>query len=78
MKLCGCRHAERFIGVGVGFEEIQIRNLMYFPAYLKTIEEGASDNDGIKIFKSLNISRGLPVPIVVRFDYHGTISRARY
>ncbi len=70
-------HAERFIGVGVGFEEIQIRNLMYF-AYLKTIEEGASDIDvGLKIFKSLNISRGLPAPIVVRFDYHGTIPGAR-
>lgn len=70
-------HAERFIGVGVGFEEIQIRNLMYF-AYLKTIEEGASDIDvGLKIFKSLNISRGLPAPIVVRFDYHGSIPGAR-
>ncbi len=70
-------HAERFIGVGVGFEEIQIRNLMYF-AYLKTVEEGASDIDvGLKIFKSLNISRGLPAPIVVRFDYHGSIPGAR-
>ena len=70
-------HAERFIGVGVGFEEIQIRNLMYF-AYLKTIEEGASDIDvGLKIFNSLNISRGLPAPIVVRFDYHGSIPGAR-
>ena len=70
-------HAERFIGVGVGFEEIQIRNLMYF-AYLKTIEEGASDIDvGLKIFKALNISRGLPAPIVVRFDYHGSIPGAR-
>ena len=70
-------HAERFIGVGVGFEEIQIRNLMYF-AYLKTVEEGASDIDvGLKIFKSLNLSRGLPAPIIVRFDYHGSIPGAR-
>ena len=70
-------HAERFIGVGVGFEEIQVRNLMYF-AYLKTIEEGVSDVDvGLKIFKSLNISRGLPAPIIVRFDYHGSIPGAR-
>lgn len=70
-------HAERFIGVGVGFEEIQMRNLMYF-AYLKTIEEGAPDIDvGLKIFKSLNISRGLPAPIVIRFDYHGSIPGAR-
>lgn len=70
-------HAERFIGVGVGFEEIQMRNLMYF-AYLKTIEEGAPDIDvGLKIFNSLNISRGLPAPVVIRFDYHGSIPGAR-
>ena len=33
-------HAERFIGAGAGFEDIQLRNLMYF-AYLDTVEEGA-------------------------------------
>lgn len=70
-------HAERFIGAGVGFEEIQLRNLMYF-AYLNTVEEGAADLDvGIKIFKGLNVSHGLPVPIVVRFDYHGDVPGAR-
>ncbi len=70
-------HAERFIGCGVGFEEIQLRNLMYF-AYLNTVEEAAADLDvGIKIFSGLNVSRDLPVPIVVRFDYHGHVPGAR-
>jgi carboxysome shell carbonic anhydrase len=70
-------HAERFIGAGVGFEEIQLRNLMYF-AYLNTVEESTPDTDvGIKIFKGLNVSRGLPVPIVVRFDYHSKVPGAR-
>jgi hypothetical protein len=70
-------HAERFIGAGVGFEDIQLRNLMYF-AYLNTVEEGAADLDvGIKIFKGLNVTHGLPVPVVVRFDYHGDVPGAR-
>jgi carboxysome shell carbonic anhydrase len=70
-------HAEHFIGAGVGFEEIQLRNLMYF-AYLDTVEEATQDLDvGIKIFTGLNINRGLPVPVVVRFDYHGRVPGAR-
>jgi carboxysome shell carbonic anhydrase len=70
-------HAERFIGAGVGFEDIQLRNLMYF-AYLDTVEEGAADMDvGIKIFTGLNVRHGLPVPVVVRFDYHGQVPGAR-
>jgi carboxysome shell carbonic anhydrase len=70
-------HAERFIGAGIGFEEIQLRNLTYF-AYLDTIEEGALDMDvGIKIFTGLNVSRQLPVPVIVRFDYHGRVPGAR-
>lgn len=70
-------HAERFIGAGVGFEEIQLRNLMYF-AYLQTVEEAIADTDvGIKIFTGLNVSKGLPVPVVVRFDYHGQVPGAR-
>lgn len=70
-------HAERFIGAGVGFEEVQLRNLMYF-AYLNTLEEAIADTDvGIKIFTGLNVSKGLPVPIVVRFDYHGKVPLAR-
>jgi carboxysome shell carbonic anhydrase len=70
-------HAERFIGAGVGFEDIQLRNLVYF-AYLDTVEEGAADMDvGIRIFRVLNVRHGLPVPVVVRFDYHGGVPGAR-
>jgi len=70
-------HQERFIGMGIGFEEIQLRNLTYF-SYLKTVEEGAKDLDvGIKIFTGLNIKRGLPVPVIIRYDYHGLVPGAR-
>ncbi|MFC1750773.1 carboxysome shell carbonic anhydrase, partial [Pseudomonadota bacterium] len=70
-------HQERFIGMGIGFEEVQLRNLTYF-AYLKTVEQGAKDLDvGIKIFTGLNINRGLPAPVVIRYDYHGNVPGAR-
>ena len=70
-------HAERFIGVGIGFKEVHLRNLTYF-AHLDTVEEGAPDLDvGIKIFKGLNVSRDLPIPIVIRFDYSGKVPGAR-
>ncbi|MBF0265156.1 MAG: carboxysome shell carbonic anhydrase [Gammaproteobacteria bacterium] len=70
-------HAERFIGAGIGYEEIQLRNLMYF-AYLQTVEEATNDLDvGIKIFTGLNLKKGLPVPIVVRFDHHSDIPGSR-
>ncbi len=70
-------HAERFIGAGVGFEEIQLRNLMYF-AYLNTVEEATADLDvGIKIFTGLNVAHGLPVPVIVRFDHHGQVPGSR-
>jgi carboxysome shell carbonic anhydrase len=70
-------HAERFIGAGVGFEEVQLRNLMYF-AYLNTVEEATADLDvGVKIFTGLNLAHGLPVPIIVRFDYHAQVPGAR-
>ncbi|MCP9774800.1 carboxysome shell carbonic anhydrase [Cyanobium sp. WAJ14-Wanaka] len=70
-------HAERFIGVGIGFKEIHLRNLTYF-AYMDTVEEGAPDLDvGVKIFSGLNVSRGLPVPVVVRFDYNGQVPGAK-
>ncbi len=70
-------HAERFIGAGIGFEEIQLRNLTFF-SYLNTVEEAATDLDvGISIFTGLNVSHGLPVPIVVRYDYHGNVPGAR-
>ncbi len=45
---------------------------------MNTVEEAAADLDvGIKIFTGLNVSHGLPVPIVVRFDYHGNVPGAR-
>ncbi len=70
-------HNERFIGAGIGFEEVQLRNLTFF-AYLNTVEEAAMDLDvGISIFTGLNVSHGLPVPIVVRYDYHGNVPGAR-
>jgi carboxysome shell carbonic anhydrase len=70
-------HAERFIGAGIGFEEVQLRNLTFF-AYLSTVEEAAKDLDvGISIFTGLNVSHGLPVPVVVRYDYHGNVPGAR-
>lgn len=70
-------HAERFIGVGIGFKEIHLRNLTYF-AHMETVEEGAADLDvGIRIFKGLNISRGLPVPVVIRHDFHSSVPGSR-
>lgn len=70
-------HAERFIGAGIGFEEIQLRNLTYF-AYMHTVEESTADLDvGVKIFSGLNVAHGLPIPIVIRFDYHGHVPGAR-
>lgn len=70
-------HAERFIGAGIGFEEVQLRNLTYF-AYMDTVEEAAADLDvGIKIFSGLNVAHGLPIPVVVRYDYHGQVPGAR-
>jgi hypothetical protein len=45
---------------------------------MDTVEEGAPDLDvGVKIFRGLNVSRGLPVPVVVRFDYNGEVPGAR-
>ena len=70
-------HAERFIGVGIGFKEVHLRNLTYF-SHLDTVEEGAPDLDvGVKIFKGLNVKRDLPIPVVVRFDYSGNVPGAR-
>jgi len=66
-------HAERFISIGSGFEEIQLRNLSYY-SFLDTVEEGVNDVDvGIKIFKGLNVKRGLPIPIIIRCDYDGRV-----
>ncbi len=70
-------HAERFIGIGHGFEEVQLRNLTYY-GYLDTLEEGAADMDvGVKIFDGLNMRRGLPIPVVLRCDYDGRVPGSR-
>lgn len=70
-------HAERFINVGDGFEEFQLRNLAYF-AHLHTVEEGAADMDvGIKIFKKLNISHGLPAPVAIHYRYDSRVPGCR-
>jgi carboxysome shell carbonic anhydrase len=72
-------HQERYIAVGERIEALQMRNIAYY-AHLDTVEEGAADLDvGIKIFKKLNVSRGLPVPIVIhyRYDAHVPGSRER-
>jgi len=70
-------HNERFISVGDGFEEFQLRNLAYF-AHLNTVEEGAPDMDvGIKIFKALNVSHGLPIPLAIHYRYDSRVPSAR-
>ena len=70
-------HNERFISVGDGFEEFQLRNLAYF-AHLHTVEEGAPDIDvGIKIFKQLNVSHGLPIPLAIHFRYDSRMPGGR-
>jgi hypothetical protein len=32
---------------------------------------------GVKIFRGLNVSRDLPIPVLVRFDYSGRVPGAR-
>ena len=51
--------------------------MTYF-AYMHTVEESTADLDvGVKIFTGLNVSHGLPIPVVIRFDYHGHVPGAR-
>lgn len=70
-------HTERFITVGDGFDDVQMRNLAY-QAQMETIEEGAADMDvGIKIFKKVNMARGLPVPAFIHFRYDGRVPGSR-
>jgi carboxysome shell carbonic anhydrase len=70
-------HAERFISIGDGFEEVHLRNLAYF-GHLHTVEEGAADMDvGIRIFTGLNVSRGLPVPVAIHYRYDGRVPGSR-
>ena len=70
-------HAERFINLGDGFDEVHLRNLAYF-GHLYTIEEGAADVDvGIKIFSKLNVAHGLPIPIAIHFRYDEQVPGSR-
>jgi len=70
-------HKERFICAGEAMGELQLRNKCYF-AHLDTVEEGAPDLDvGIKIFTGLNVSHGLPVPVLVHFHYASRVPGAR-
>ncbi len=70
-------HNERFISVGDGFEEFQVRNLAYF-VYLHTVEESAPDLDvGLKIFNKLNTRHGLPIPIAIHFRYDRRVPGSR-
>jgi hypothetical protein len=45
---------------------------------MNTVEEATADLDvGVKIFTGLNVTHGLPIPVVIRFDYHGHVPGAR-
>ena len=71
-------HRERMIIVGQEIEEMQVRNFAYF-AHLDTIEEGAQGIDvGVnKIFRRLNVERGLPVPVVIHYRYDCKVPGSR-
>jgi len=70
-------HDEHFVCAGEMLEQLQLRNQFYF-AHLDTVEEGAADLDvGVKIFTSLNIRRGLPLPVLVHFTYASTVPGSR-
>lgn len=70
-------HAERYISVGDGFEEVQMRNVAYY-ARMDTLEEGVADMDvGIKIFKGLNVRHGLPIPVAIHYRYDARVPGSR-
>lgn len=70
-------HAERYISVGDGFDEVQMRNVAYY-AHLDTLEEGVADMDvGIKIFTGLNIEHGLPIPVAIHYKYDAKVPGSR-
>lgn len=70
-------HTERFITVGDSFDDVQMRNLAY-QAQMETIEEGAADMDiGIKIFKKVNMTHDLPIPIFIYYRYDGRVPGSR-
>ncbi|ACL74269.1 carboxysome shell carbonic anhydrase [Thioalkalivibrio sulfidiphilus HL-EbGr7] len=71
-------HQERMIIVGDHFSEMQVRNFAYF-THLDTMEEGAKNMDVAvnQIFRPLNISRGLPIPVVVHYRYNRNVPGSR-
>jgi len=70
-------HTERFITVGDGLDDVQMRNLAY-QAQMETIEEGAADMDvGIKIFRKVNVAHDLPVPVLIHLRYDGRVPGSR-
>lgn len=70
-------HAEQYISVGDGFEEVQVRNAAYY-AHLHSLEEGVADMDvGIKIFTGLNVKRGLPIPVAIHYRYDARVPGSR-
>jgi carboxysome shell carbonic anhydrase len=70
-------HAERYISVGDGFDEVQMRNVAYY-AHLHTLEEGVADMDvGIKIFTGLNVNQGLPIPVAIHYRYNAKVPGSR-
>ncbi|CAA6823119.1 MAG: carboxysome shell protein CsoS3 [uncultured Thiotrichaceae bacterium] len=70
-------HGEKYISVGDGIEEVQMRNLAYY-AHLHTLEEGVADMDvGIKILTGLNVKHGLPIPIAIHYRYDAKVPSAR-
>lgn len=70
-------HGEYFVGVGDGFQEVQVRNIAYY-AHLDTVEEGAPDLDvGVKIFRHLNVERGLPIPMMLRYRFDARVPGSR-
>ncbi len=70
-------HAEKYISVGDGFREVQLRNLAYY-AHLSTVEEGTADLDiGIKIFTGLNLAKGMPIPVAIHYFYDSKVPGLR-
>ncbi|WP_244553429.1 carboxysome shell carbonic anhydrase [Nitrobacter vulgaris] len=70
-------HDEEYIIAGEKLRPLQLRNLFYL-AHLNTMEEGAPDMDvGIDIFTKLNAAHGLPVPVLVHFEYDARVPKSR-
>lgn len=70
-------HSEQCILVGDSFDGVQLRNLAY-QAQMETIEEGTVDMDvGVRILSKLNLSRGLPIPVLVHAAFDGRVPGSR-